>query len=697
MKMPWFLKKQNKKNMTAADPRVLKLDPVHQDLLLQGKGRAIVIGKLVAAVAGIVVVMLFWKQIVRGGYYSEAANAQIMGEHTEISPRGSIVDRNGEELAVSIVSKSLYVDPQELVDDPERWPLGQMPSRDPKRVAADQLAPILDMKADALYERFTEPDRRFAWVKRQLDPHVADEVEKVLKDQKLSGFHFQEESKRYYTKDKLAAQVLGFVGDDGKGLEGIEAAMDDYLRGQDQKKRSFFDAKGHLVGQSAMNQVQARRMDTVQLTLDARMQFILEKSLDDAIAKTHAASAAAILMDPNTGEILGMASRPTFDPNHFFQAPQGAFLNRGVSIVYEPGSVFKPIMGSAALMEGIITPTTPFDDQGSIDVGGRRIRNWDGKGMGHVTYTDVIKFSLNTGMAALGLKLGGERETAYARQFGFGSKTGTDVPGEEEGILYNPKDMVPSDVATMGIGQGIAVTPLQMIRAISAIANGGKLVRPYIVAKVTDPDGNVVKETGTQVDRQVITPEVAEEMRTMMEKVVSEGGGKTAQIKGYKIAGKTGTAEKLSPKGGYIPGVYIASFVGFVPSDAPKYAMIIMLDSPKGAFYGSQVSAPIFRDTLQQILVAEGIEPSSWEGLPTVESLLAKTAREAAPLAALEADGNGAVKLPNLAGHSIRNVAAALGGAGLQLIPMGSGTSWKQSPAPGTVLHTGDTVTVYFR
>lgn len=697
MKMPWFLKKQNKKNMTAADPQVLKLDPSHQDLLLQGKGRAIVIGKLVAAVASIVVVMLFWKQIVRGGYYSEAANAQIMGEHTEISPRGSIVDRNGEELAVSIISKSLYVDPQELVDDPERWPLGQMPSRDPKRVAADQLAPILDMKADALYERFTEPDRRFAWVKRQLDPHVADEVEKVLKDQKLSGFHFQEESKRYYTKDKLAAQVLGFVGDDGKGLEGIEAAMDDYLRGQDQKKRSYFDAKGHLVGQSAMNQVQARRMDTVQLTLDARMQFILEKSLDDAIAKTHAASAAAILMDPNTGEILGMASRPTFDPNHFSQAPQGAFLNRGVSIVYEPGSVFKPIMGSAALMEGIITPTTPFDDKGSIDVGGRRIRNWDGKGMGHVTYTDVIKFSLNTGMAALGLKLGGERETAYARQFGFGSKTGTDVPGEEEGILYDPKDMVPSDVATMGIGQGIAVTPLQMIRAISAIANGGKLVRPYIVAKVTDPDGNVVKETGTQVDRQVITPEVAEEMRTMMEKVVSEGGGKTAQIKGYKIAGKTGTAEKLSPKGGYIPGVYIASFVGFVPSDAPKYAMIIMLDSPKGAFYGSQVSAPIFRDTLQQILVAEGIEPSSWEGLPTVESLLAKTAREAAPLAVLEADGNGAVKLPNLAGHSIRNVAAALGGAGLQLIPVGSGTSWKQSPAPETVLHTGDTVTVYFR
>ena len=317
--------------------------------------------------------------------------------------------------------------------------------------------------------------------------------------------------------------------------------------------------------------------------------------------------------------------------------------------------------------------------------------------MGHVTFTDVIKFSLNTGMADLGLKLGGERETQYAKAFGFGSATGSDVPGEEAGILYNPKDMVPSDVATMAIGQGIAVTPLQMLRAICAIANGGSLVKPYIVKKVTSPDGKVLQEGKTEVVRTVITPEVAEEMRTMMEKVVSEGGGKTAQIKGYKIAGKTGTAEKLSPKGGYIPGVYIASFVGFVPSDAPRYAMIIMLDSPKGAFYGSQVSAPIFRDTLQQILVAEGVQPSNWDGLPTVESLLAKTAKEAAPLATLEADGNGAVKLPNLAGHAIREVAAALGGANLALIPVGSGTSWKQNPAPGTILHKGDTVTVYFR
>ena len=676
--------------------RVLHLDADKQSILKQGKTRAVWIGRLVGIMVVLIIVRIGYLQLVDGAQNARNAMDQITGEHTEVTPRGSIVDRNGEELAVSVISKSLYVNPQEMKDDPARWPAGKMPQRDPRRVAADQLAPVLGLNADDLYQEFSDTDKQFIWVKRTLDPHVTDKVEAILKDQKLPGFHFQEESKRFYTKNKLAAQVLGFVGTDDVGLEGIEASMNKELKSVDEKRSSYFDAHGNRVAQQGSQlQTQARRMNTVELTIDAQMQFILEKSLDEAIAKTHAASAAAILMDPNTGEILGMASRPTFDPNVFYKGTQQEYMNRGVGIVYEPGSVFKPIIGSAGLMEGIITPNTPFNDQGSIDVGGRRIRNWDGKGMGHVTFTDIIKFSLNTGMADLGLKRGGEKETEYAKLFGFGSVTGSDVPGEEAGILYNPENMVPSDVATMAIGQGIAVTPLQMLRGICAIANGGTLLKPYIVKRVIAPDGKVLREGKREVVRQVITPEVAEEMRGMMEKVVSEGGGKTAQIKGYKIAGKTGTAEKLSPKGGYIPGVYIASFVGFVPSDKPKYAMIIMLDSPKGAFYGSQVSAPIFRDTLQQILVAKGIQPSDSEGLPTVESLISGGGeqKELAPLVPQE---DGSVKLTNLAGYSMREVAAALEGGNLSLIPIGSGTSWKQDPAPGTVLQPGNTVTVYF-
>ena len=661
------------------------------------KKRNVKIFMLSFLVVLLIIGRLFYLQIIRGNVLAKEAMEQIMGEYTEISPRGSIVDRNGEELAVSIISKSLYVDPEGMDDIAEYWPGGKLPNRNVRDVAAQKLAPILGMKAEELYSIFSEPHRRFTWIKRTMEAEEAQKVADVIKEEKLNGFHFQEESKRYYTKNKLAAQVLGFVGTDDKGLEGIEASLDSLIKGKESKHGNFFDAKGNRMGQSGLNQVESPKMNTVQLTIDAKMQFILERSLDDAMNKTHCASAAAILMDPNTGEILGMASRPTFDPNMFYKGSAEDFINRAVAIIYEPGSVFKPIMGCAGLMEGIITPTTPFNDLGSIDVGGRRIRNWDGSGLGNVTFTDIIKYSLNTGMAHLGLQLGGKRETEYAKKFGFGSPTGSDVPGEEAGILYNPDDMVPSDVATMGIGQGIAVTPLQMLRAICAIANGGHLLKPYIVDKVVAPSGKVIKAGKTEIVRDVITPEVASEMRTMMEKVVSEGGGKTAQIKGYKIAGKTGTAEKLAKGGGYTPGLYIASFVGFVPSDNPKYAMLIMLDSPRGAFYGSQVAAPIFRDTLQQILVAKGIQPSDATGLPSVESLLLPKQAGEAKLPQMTLLENDKVKLPNLAGYNMRQVAAILQQGKLSLIPRGSGISWKQNPGPGAILKEDDTVEVWFR
>jgi len=662
-----------------------------------GKKRNIKIAMLSSLVVFAIIGRLFYLQIVRGNVLAKEAMAQIMGEYTEISPRGSIVDRDGEELAVSVISKSLYVDPEGMDDVAENWPGGKLSDRNVRDVAAQKLAPILGIKAEELYSIFAEPHRRFSWIKRTMEPDLAQKVAAVIKDEKLNGFHFQEESKRYYTKNKLAAQVLGFVGTDDKGLEGIEASLDSLIKGKESKHGNFFDAKGNRMGRSGFNDVESPKMNTVQLTIDAKMQFILERSLDDAITKTHAASAAAILMDPNTGEILGMASRPTFDPNEFYKGSAEDFINRAVAIIYEPGSVFKPIMGCAGLMEGIITPTTPFNDLGYIDVGGRQIRNWDGSGLGKVTFTDIIKYSLNTGMAHLGQQLGGKRETEYAKKFGFGSPTGSDVPGEEAGILYNPADMVPSDVATMGIGQGIAVTPLQMLRAICAIANGGHLLKPYIVQKVVDPSGKVIKEGKTEIVSDVITPEVASQMRTMMEKVVSEGGGKTAQIKGYKIAGKTGTAEKLAKGGGYTPGLYIASFVGFVPSDNPKYAMLIMLDSPRGAFYGSQVAAPIFRDTLQQILVAKGIQPSDSTGLPSVESLLLPKQEADSKLPQVTLLDNGKVKLPNLAGYNMRQVAAILQTGKLSLVPRGSGISWKQNPGPGAILKEDDTVEVWFR
>lgn len=301
-------------------------------------------------------------------------------------------------------------------------------------------------------------------------------------------------------------------------------------------------------------------------------------------------------------------------------------------------------------------------------------------------------------MVQLGMKLGAQKEIDWAKKYGFGKATGIELPGEEDGILYDPKKMYDPDIATLAIGQGIAVTPLQELRAICAIANGGELLKPYIIDRIVAPNGEVIRQGKKQTVRQVITPEVAAQMRAMMEKVVSEGGGKTARIQGYRIAGKTGTAQKISEYGGYAPGQYIASFVGFVPADKPQYAMLVMLDNPRGAFYGSQVSAPIFRDTLQQILVAKGIQPSNSEGLPSFEAHMGPgqqiATRKPEPVLLPKEDG---WLLPDFTGLDARAIAAILQQGELVLEPYGSGAAYKQSPVGGATVKKGTKIEVWFK
>ena len=292
----------------------------------------------------------------------------------------------------------------------------------------------------------------------------------------------------------MAAQVLGFVGTDDNGLSGIELALDSVVKGAETQQQEVVDALGRPMGDSGFNKARPQKMASVYLTLDSKIQFVLEDALDKAMKDTKAASAAVILMDPNTGAILGMANRPSFDPNTFYKYPATSWTNRAVSTIYEPGSVFKPIVGVMGLTEKIITPTTMINDTGSIQIADRTIRNWDGEGMGLVPFQDVIKFSINTGMVQLGMQLGAQRMIDYSKKFGFGSVTGIELPGEEEGILYNPDHMYQPDIATMSIGQGIAVTPLQMLRAICAIANGGELLQPYIIDKIVMPDGRVLRQ-----------------------------------------------------------------------------------------------------------------------------------------------------------------------------------------------------------
>lgn len=641
----------------------------------------------------IVVGRLVWIQLVHGSDMAELSISQTMGINIVSSPRGAIVDRDGEELAVSIMSKSLYADPVAMEDHPESD--AAKSGRNVKRMAADLLAAPLGISAESLYSDFTIEGARFVWIKRTLSPEMAEKVQLIIKENNLPGLHFLEESKRYYTKGTMAAQVLGFVGTDDVGLSGIELAMDSIIKARSKEMQETTDAVGNPIGESSMEDMRPQNMPTVYLTIDSKIQFVLEDALDRAMKETKSRAAAAILMDPHTGAVLGMASRPTFDPNDFGEYPVSTWTNRAISIIYEPGSVFKPIVGCMGLSENIITPQTVFEDKGSIKIADRVIRNWDGEGRGQVPFEDIIKYSINTGMVQLGMQLGANQMIDYSKKFGFGQPTGIELPGEESGILYRPEDMYEPDIATMAIGQGIAVTPLQMLRAICAIANGGELLEPYIIDKIVMPDGRVLRQGQKKVVRRVITEDVAGQMRMMMEKVVSEGGGKPAHIAGYQIAGKTGTAEKLAEQGGYAPGEYIASFVGFVPAANPQYAMLVMLDTPQGAFYGSQVSAPVFKDTLQQILVAKGIQPSTHEGLPSFEED-AKDRAKAVKVPVMEFLPDNKVKIPDFTGLDMRQTAELVQRGHLVLVPYGSGRAKKQSLSPGTVAAEGTKLEIWF-
>ena len=644
-----------------------------------------------------IAVRLFYLQIIAAENLAIREQDQLSLNSVMKNPRGSILDRDGEELAVSIITGSLYVDPQEMREGPDGSAI--KPPPDIQRRAARLLAPVLDMDEEELVKDFSTQGR-FLWIKRVMDPKEYEEAKKIIKDNQLTGLHFLPDSKRYYTKNRAAAQIIGFVGVDDNGLSGIEMVLDKELQSAPSRRTLFFDSRGREILDKNYKDPVKAKLPEVYLTLDSKIQYVLEEAMDRAMEKTKAQGAAAIIMDPYTGEILGMTSRPTFDPNHFGDYPVSSWNNKAVSMIYEPGSVFKPIVGCMGLTEGIITPDTLFQDNGSIRIADRVIHNWDGEGNGLIPFSEVIKFSINTGMVQLGMQLGAERMIDYSKRFGFGSPTGIELPGEESGILYEPQNMWEPDIATMAIGQGIAVTPLQELRAICAIANGGELLQPYIIKKIVAADGTVLREGKKQVVRNVITTQVAAQMRSMMEQVVASGGGKSASIKGYRIAGKTGTAEKLADGGGYATGQYIASFVGFVPADRPKYAMLVMLDTPKGAFYGSQVSAPVFKDTLQQVLVAKGIQPANSEGLPSLNELEQNSKAVGSKFKGvpqIQVMPNGKIKLPDFKGIDMRSAAELVQQGHLRLKPYGSGKAFSQRPAPGAEVAEGSTVEIWFK
>ena len=469
---------------------------------------------------------LAWVQLVDGRLWAERAREQLQESRSLQTPRGAIYDRGGKALAISHMAKSLYADPRE-VKDPDSL--------------AKKLAPLLKMDENVLRDRL-KLKGAFIWLKRTLEPAEYQRVAEFIAREKIRGLDFQEESRRVYPNDMLAAQILGFVGTDDKGLAGIEMAMDDTIRGQTHKQVLDTDSKGIPIFKSIFAFQKPKSGHSIYLTIDSAIQFAVEQALDNAIAKTKAQAATMIVMNPKTGEILAMASRPAFNPNSFLRYQEQNWRNQAIATIYEPGSTFKSIVTAAAFQEKVVTANEMLNDTGAIDVGGRVIQNWDGGSYGRMPFSDFVKYSINTGFAAVAQRMGGSRMLKYAEAFGFGKATGIELPGEEEGLLLNLKSIQPADVATMGIGQAIAVTPLQLLTAVCALGNDGKLLKPHIIKEIRDSDGLLVSYSAPQVVRQSVSPEVAHEVTGLMETVLTEGGGKLARVEGYRFAGKTGTA-----------------------------------------------------------------------------------------------------------------------------------------------------------
>lgn len=621
-----------------------------------------------------------WIQLVQGGELAQRAEEQTGENRILQSPRGTIYDRQGRELAVSMLTKSLFVDPSQVKDANQ---------------LANDLSPILGMSPEAIKEKI-DMGGGFVWLKRRLEPDVVAAVRTLINKQNLNCLGFEEESKRYYPNDMLAAQVLGFVGTDDVGLDGIELSVDSLIKGKTTKEFLITDKNSRPILNSVFADNSFDICKNIYLTIDSTVQFIVEQTLEKAMVTTKPRAITAIVMDPRTGEILAMASRPTYNPNLFYQYSPNEWRNRAVSFVYEPGSTFKAIVAAAALQEKLVSPQKVYVDPGHIMVSGRRIKNWNDESFGTVTFTDIIKNSINTGFVQIGLDIGPARMDKYVRAFGFGEPTGIDLPGEEYGILFDPKNMRDSDLATMSIGQSIAVTPIQLVTAMSAVANKGKLLKPHIIKGVYNADGSLYREAKVEVIRQAIDEATATTLTSMLEEVVGSGGGQKAAVKGYRIAGKTGTAEKIRDDGsGYLAGHYIASFCGFAPVENPQVTILVMIDDPDGVYYGGQIAAPIAGEIFEQILRYLNVKPIS----NTIDANILeqnrkdRKERQAAPQAVAP---QGKVLVPDMKGKSLRQAAQELEAAGLVMVPEGTGIVTRQNPVPDTPVDKGANVTLYF-
>lgn len=598
--------------------------------------------------------------------------------------RGDIIDRRGTPLAQSVEVDSVWVDPS-LLDEP--------------KAAARALGKALGVDARELAEKL-EKGRRFAWVKRQVTPA---EVAKV-KALGLPGVGFAREPRRFYPQRELAAHVIGLVGTDAHGLDGLEKSFEDELSGERVTREGFRDAKGRKLLTNGVEDPQTRQGASLTLTIDRQLQYVTEKALEKAVVEAKATAGMAVVLDPKTGEVLALANAPRFNPNAPKDARAEALRNRSVTDTFEPGSTFKAFVIASALDEKVITEHTDFDcENGRMKVGRHVVH--DTHPYGALKPRGILQVSSNICAAKVAQKLGRERLVATYQRFGFGERAGLGLPGEGKGSLPFPKAEIA--LATQAFGQGLTATALQLAAAYGALANGGVLMKPYLVSKVVDPDGVVLLENEPTAVRRVVGEKAAKQVLAMLESVVEPGGtASRARLDEYRVAGKTGTAQKADPLAGGYSDKRIASFVGVVPAEAPRLVVLVVIDEPQTDVYGGLVAAPAFKEIAQQAMPYLGVPPSRPGAVavaapppapapkPVKSAVVAAIERLDQIDAVTEAADEGSVRVPDVSGQTGRVAVTRLLGVSLEPHLTGSGRVVAQRPAAGSLVDRGTRISL---
>lgn len=595
---------------------------------------------------------LIWIQIVNNNEYYNRALKQRMKEFKVIPDRGRIYDINGKELAVSVKSKTVVGLPKQITNPAQ---------------TARELADILSVGYDILFDRLTR-DAYAVYLERIISDQKAEKIRSL----NLKGITFIDESKRIYPKDQLAGHLIGFTGIDENGLEGVELSFDRYLTGTQGRLLTESDAAGKIIPESILDHVPKQDGNNVYLTINEALQHNSERELASAVNQYDAQGGTIIIMEPKTGNIVSMANYPDYNPNQFSQYNQKSWRNRAITDNYEPGSTFKIITTASALEEGVVNENDIFFDSGEIKVGVESIECWKEGGHGIESFKEVVKNSCNPGFVQLGLRMGRDTFYNYIDAFGFGQKTNIDLPGEAVGILPKYENINDIEIATMAFGMGISVTPIQLITAVSAVANNGVLMKPNIIDKITDNQGKIIKNNFPVEIKKAVSSNTADHTLNLLENVVSQGTGLNAFIDGYRVGGKTGTAEY------YNDDIYDSSFIGVFPVNNPRYVVLVVLYGIRGrTYFASQTAAPLFKKIANDLIRYYKIpreDEVTKENDPEIET----------------------VKLKDLTQYSLYQAKETLNKEGINFKVIGGGESILfQNPRPNSTVYKDSTVFLF--